>query len=109
MCKSNCGYLEPCKLTTIRFPHSARFSKIVQTGVTATEQRTSVAIGNFMQNVSCAIVAANLDVHCKLKHEFNMTKFNSLPVKTGAEARSTTELRTLYLYISHIFHCKTAL
>ena len=33
MCKSNCEFLEPCKLTTIRFPHSARFSKIVQTGV----------------------------------------------------------------------------
>jgi len=63
----------PCKSTTISLLRSARFSKIVQTGVTATNQRSSVAIGNFMQNVSCAIVAANLDVHCKLKHEFNMT------------------------------------
>jgi len=25
--KSNCVYLVPCKLTTIRFPHSARFFK----------------------------------------------------------------------------------
>ena len=33
MCKSNCMYLVPCKLTTIRFPHTARFSKIVQTGI----------------------------------------------------------------------------
>ena len=31
--KSNCLFLVPCKLTTIRFPHSAQFSKIVQTGV----------------------------------------------------------------------------
>ena len=26
-------YLVPCILATIRFPHTARFSKIVQTGV----------------------------------------------------------------------------
>ena len=32
-CKSNCMYLVPCKLTTIRFLHSARFSKIVQSSV----------------------------------------------------------------------------